>query len=143
MTRPQGERLKLRLLSCTKQRKAHSVLSSPAVGDCFGPLTLLLTRPHCSRDVSTLFLSENILRMLKDSEFGETQNQQQADILENALNIRREGKEEVDEGAGVCTEVGNRLLRLFLTFSRESSHPDSPAALTLYICSRQGKKANM
>lgn len=93
LTRPQGERLKLRLLSCTKQRKAHSVLSSPAVGDGFGPFTLLLTRPHCSRDVSTLFLSENILRMLEDSEFGETQNQQQADILENALNIRRKVEE--------------------------------------------------
>lgn len=28
-------------------------------------ITLLLTRPHCSRAVSTLFLSENILRILK------------------------------------------------------------------------------
>lgn len=110
LTRPQGERLKLQLLSCTAQRKAHSVPSSPAVGDCFGPFTLLLTRPHCSRDVSTLFLSENILRMLKDSAFGETQNQQQADTLENELNIRRKVEERQRTGRERRSGWGGRGL---------------------------------
>lgn len=49
-----------------KQGKAHYMLSWPGAANCFGLFTLLMMTPHCSRAISTLFLSENILRMLKD-----------------------------------------------------------------------------
>lgn len=63
---PQGER------SCIYYHVWNNEREQPHDQWSLVMITLLLTRPHCSRDVSTLFLSENILRILKDREFEET-----------------------------------------------------------------------
>lgn len=92
-----------------EQGKAHRVLSCPGAANCPGLFTLLLMTPHCSRAVSTLFLSENILRMLKD------RDPESAASRARSLNSRgkveerqrgQEGKEEVGTGVGAEAESG-------------------------------------
>lgn len=105
-------------------------------------ITLLLTRPHCSRAVSTFFLSENILRILKDREHGrlwgwviESSGSESA-ASSHGLKKRwneRDRKREREVGA-------DWLKQPVLTSSQESSRPDSPAALTWCTCSRRPER---
>lgn len=108
-TRPQGERPDVVTLIMYKQWRAHCTLSWPAAAatDCFGPFTLLLMTPHCSRAISTLFLSENILRMLKDrdseSAASRSPSQQTPHERESGRETKdRKGKKKWKAGDCLC-----------------------------------------
>lgn len=89
-----------------EQGKEHCMGSWPGAANCLRPFTLLTT-PHCSRAVSTLFLSENILRMLKDRGANQQRAASSEKLAFTADSSRavkwksdkgQEGKEEVAEG---------------------------------------------
>lgn len=127
-----------------KQGKAHCMLSWPGAANCFRLFTLLLMTPHCSRAISTLFLSENILRMLKDRDPESAASRSLSHQTQHKGGSGREtndrkGKKKWKKGDWSLCRGRKRLATRLrsLTSSRESCRPDSPAASALCICSHK------
>lgn len=125
LTRPQGERPDVTLIMY-KQGKAHCMLSCPGAVNCPGLFTLLLMTPHCSRAVSTLFLSENILRMLKDrdSESAGSRSLSQRTQHQGGSGREKKGQEEKEE-----VEAGGQSQRRMWKWLKEA---DDEAAVSLF-----------